>query len=87
MATLKTQYAILGLLKMIGAASGYQLKKVMSESTEYFWSEAFGSIYPTFRKLEDQDLIARSGTESTGNWTSDIFPVSASWFHMGFGDF
>ena len=76
MATLKTQYAILGLLKMHGAASGYQLRKVMSESTEYFWSEAFGSIYPTFRKLEDQGLVTRSESKSSGKPTSIIYNIT-----------
>lgn len=77
MATLKTQYAILGLLKMVGAASGYKLKKIMSESTEYFWSEAFGSIYPTFRKLESQGLIIQTETESTGKRKSIIYSITA----------
>ncbi len=48
----------------------------MSESTEYFWSEAFGSIYPTLRKLENQGLIIRNGIENTGKRKNILYDIT-----------
>lgn len=48
----KTSYVLLGLLKSQGPLSGYDMKKLISESTVNFWSESFGAIYPTLHKLE-----------------------------------
>jgi len=53
----KTRYAILGILKTLGPKSGYALKKTMAESTAYFWSESFGSLYPTLAQLEKEGAI------------------------------
>jgi PadR family transcriptional regulator AphA len=52
-----TPYAILGLLS-IEPMSGYDIRRNLDESLSYFWSESFGQIYPTLRKLEASRLIA-----------------------------
>ncbi len=52
----KTQYAILGALS-IRAMSGYEMKKMMSDSTNYFWTESNGQIYPTLAKLAKAKLV------------------------------
>jgi len=77
MTTPKTQYAILGLLNLFGASSGYQLKKVMAESTEHLWSEGFGSIYPTLQSLENQGLVIKNGIEGIGKRKSNIYAITA----------
>ncbi len=51
-----TQYAILGLLS-IEPMSGYDIRQNFAESLSYFWSESYGQIYPTLRKLELSRLI------------------------------
>lgn len=76
MATAKTQYALLGLLKTMGAQSGYQLKKTMSETTSHFWTEAFGSIYPTLGKLEKQGLIQKEGSAGTGKRETILYTIT-----------
>lgn len=52
----KTQYAVLGALS-IQPMSGYEIKKMMAESTNYFWSESNGQIYPTLAKLAKNKLV------------------------------
>lgn len=52
----KTQFAILGALS-IESMSGYKIKKMMSESTNHFWSESNGQIYPTLAKLTNSSFV------------------------------
>ena len=51
-----TTYAVLGLLS-IEPMSGYDIRRNLEESLSHFWSESFGQIYPTLRKLEAARLI------------------------------
>lgn len=55
----KSQFAILGMLALLKKSSGYDLKKHMESSTEYFWKETFSSIYPVLEDLENQNLIVK----------------------------
>lgn len=55
----KSQFAILGMLGLLKACSGYDLKKKMESSTQYFWKETFSSIYPVLEDLENQKLIKK----------------------------
>ena len=48
----KSRYAILGMLAL-EAASGYQIKKEMEESTSNFWHESYGQIYPILKLLTE----------------------------------
>src|SRR5712692_7370073 len=52
-----TPYAILGLLS-IEPMSGYDIRRNLEESLSYFWSESYGQIYPTLKRLEAARLIA-----------------------------
>lgn len=55
----KSQFAILGMLAILKKSSGYDLKKHMESSTQYFWKETFSSIYPVLEDLEKQKLITK----------------------------
>lgn len=55
----KSQFAILGMLALLKESTGYDLKKHMESSTQYFWKETFSSIYPVLEDLENQKLIVR----------------------------
>ena len=61
----KTQFVILGMLSS-GAKSGYAIRKSMQESTQNFWNESNGQLYPTLAKLRDKKLISTSD-QSTGD--------------------
>ena len=43
---------VLGFL-MERAMTGYEIKKTMEKSTNFFFNTSFGNIYPTLKKLED----------------------------------
>lgn len=47
---------LLGFL-MDGEKTGYEIKKYMENSTDYFFNTGFSSIYPKFRKLEKDGLV------------------------------
>lgn len=63
----KSQFAILGMLALLKKSSGYDLKKHMESSTEYFWRETFSSIYPVLEDLEKQKLIVKIDTSIRRN--------------------
>jgi DNA-binding PadR family transcriptional regulator len=52
-----SRFAILGMLALGNKKSGYDLKKAIAASTANFWSESYGNIYPTLRKLLEEDAI------------------------------
>ena len=64
--TLKSRYAILGILANAPGSSGYDIHRLMKESTDFFWKESFSSIYPVLETLEKQRLIAQVEVSSSG---------------------
>lgn len=57
----KSKYAVLGALS-ICPGSGYDIKKLMEQSTSNFWNESYGQIYPILKQLIEEGL-ATSTTE------------------------
>jgi DNA-binding PadR family transcriptional regulator len=56
-----TGYVILGMLAL-GARTGYDVKRIVDDSTRFFWAASYGQIYPELRRLEDDGLV--EGTSS-----------------------
>lgn len=54
-----TGKVILGMLRM-RPRSGYEIKSFVDDSTRFFWSAGYGSIYPELKRLREADLIAGS---------------------------
>jgi len=52
-----SRFAILGMLALGKKQSGYDLKKAIATSTANFWSESYGNIYPTLKKLLKEGAI------------------------------
>lgn len=50
---------LLGLL-LSGKKTGYQIRKIMSKSTGYFFNTSYGSIYPAFHKLMKKNHVTVS---------------------------
>ena len=40
-----TAYVILGMLGL-GARTGYDIKRIVDQSTRFFWAASYGQIYP-----------------------------------------
>lgn len=53
----KTRYAILGMLSF-SPKSGYEIGKAIQNSTNYFWSESDGQLYPILKQLTEEGLVA-----------------------------
>lgn len=53
----QTTWAVLGMLS-IQPMSGYDLHKAIEGSIAHFWSESFGQIYPTLKKLVAAGMVA-----------------------------
>lgn len=61
----RTKFTILGMLSL-SPASGYEITKRIKSSTNYFWSESEGQIYPTLAKCVQEELIV-CDEEKTGS--------------------
>ncbi len=72
----KSQFAILGMLGLLKKSSGYDLKKHMEASTQYFWKESFSSIYPVLEELEKQKLIVEVEKTRKSNRTCNIYTLT-----------
>ncbi|QOR36268.1 PadR family transcriptional regulator [Clostridium sp. 'deep sea'] len=71
----KTQYAILGLLN-VKPMTGYDIKKYIEQSIGYFWSENYGSIYPTLKKLCEDGLITKKEVNNVSTPNSKIYTIT-----------
>ena len=56
---------MLGFL-MDGSKTGYEIKKTMEQSTEFFFTTSLGSIYPAFKKLEREGLVEMAESIEAG---------------------
>ena len=57
-----TAEALLGLLSL-EPMTGYEIRKMVDSSIGNFWSESYGQIYPTLKRLEKEGAIT-SKTET-----------------------
>lgn len=73
----KSQFAILGMLALLKKSSGYDLKKHMEESTQYFWKETFSSIYPVLEDLEKQKLIVKMDIPTKNDRKRNLYTLTA----------
>ena len=71
----RTHFAILGFLTL-GPMSGYDIKKLVEESTENFWSESLGQIYPALRRLTEEGLIEKAEAPSEGGRPRNVYSIN-----------
>lgn len=71
----KTRCAILGVLRF-EPSTGYEIRKLLSETTIHFWKESYGQIYPTLEALRDEGKIevAERSTEGRQQVSYRILP-------------
>lgn len=68
-----TSHAVLGVLRF-GPSTGYEIRKLLQETTAHFWKESYGQIYPTLKKLESEGLIVIQ-TKETGGRESKRYKI------------
>lgn len=64
----RSRHAVLGVLSH-GDATGYEIRKLLAETTSHFWKESYGQIYPTLEKLRSEGLIEVVSHETSGRET------------------
>jgi PadR family transcriptional regulator AphA len=72
----KSRYAIMGMLAL-KPASGYQIKKLMEESTSNFWSESYGQIYPILKQLTENGLATSHTEKQDGKPERTIYTLTS----------
>jgi PadR family transcriptional regulator AphA len=71
----KSRYAILGLLSL-KPMSGYELKKMIEQSTHHFWHEHFPQIYPMLKQLEAENLTISHVEHNEGRPERHIYTLT-----------
>lgn len=69
-----TAKVILGMLRM-QPRSGYELKGFVDESTSFFWSAGYSSIYPELKRLREAGLIEGS-EDPTGDRRRVVYELT-----------
>jgi DNA-binding PadR family transcriptional regulator len=72
----KSRYAILGMLAL-EPASGYQIKKLMEQSTSNFWGESYGQIYPILKLLTEEGLTTSHTEKQEGKPERNNYTITA----------
>jgi PadR family transcriptional regulator AphA len=73
-----SRFAILGMLAFGKKKSGYDLKKAIAASTANFWSESYGNIYPTLRKLLAEGAIREDSEKPPpGKRQKQLYSITA----------
>ena len=70
----KSRYAILGILSQ-KPSSGYDIGRMMQQSTNHFWQESDASIYPMLKTLEVEGKV-KAHPERTGKRKRTIFEIT-----------
>lgn len=71
----KSQFAILGMLSL-SPMSGYEIRRAMEKSTNHFWKESDGQLYPTLEKLVKEGKINRQQVRQHGARKSHIYELT-----------
>ncbi|MGL5931023.1 MAG: PadR family transcriptional regulator, partial [Dermatophilaceae bacterium] len=67
----QTDLAVLGALST-GPMTGYEVRRLITETLGHFWSESFGQIYPALARLERDGFVRRSGAGRTSGSALEI---------------
>jgi PadR family transcriptional regulator AphA len=56
--------------------TGYDLKKYMDNSTQFFWHAKLSQIYPTLKQLEAKGLVGAKAVPQTGKPDKKIYSIT-----------
>jgi PadR family transcriptional regulator AphA len=76
MAGRASDYAVLGMLTL-GPMSGYDIRRNVAVSIAHFWSESYGQIYPTLKRLEAEGLARKDGDSRAGGRLRQQYAITA----------
>ena len=69
------KYTLLGFLSY-GPLTGYDLKKHMDNSTQFFWYAGLSQIYPTLKKLAEEGLVEATVIPQEGKPDKKIYLIT-----------
>jgi PadR family transcriptional regulator AphA len=70
-------HTILGFLSL-GPSTGYDLKKHMESSTQFFWHAELSQIYPALKQLEGKGLVTFEVIPQEGKPDKKIYAITAT---------
>lgn len=70
-----TQDALLGILSM-SPMSGYTIRSVIEQSIGNFWSESFGQIYPSLKRLTAEGMIEKKTERQKGRPDRNVYSLT-----------
>lgn len=73
----KSRFAIMGMLALAPKSSGYDIKKLMEGSTQYFWKETYSSIYPVLQGLVKEGLVAQHENPATSGRQRNVYALTS----------
>ncbi len=72
------EFALLGLICLHQGVTGYELNRIIKESTGYMLSASLSHIYPTLRKLHDRGLVSCSGIPMKNRPDKKVYLITAT---------
>jgi len=72
--TNRTQYSILGFLAS-KSGTGYDIRNWL-DGISSMWHESYGQIYPTLKRLTDEELVTRSATEGAKGSDKYVYSIT-----------
>jgi len=71
----RSKYAMLGMLS-IRPMSGYDIKKAVEGSINYFWTESYGQIYPMLKTLVAERLVTKTVRKQAGKPDRHVYALT-----------
>jgi PadR family transcriptional regulator, regulatory protein AphA len=68
---------ILGFLNL-GSMTGYDLKKYIDNSTQFFWHAELSQIYPALKQLEARGLVSAEVIPQDGKPDKKVYSITAA---------
>jgi DNA-binding PadR family transcriptional regulator len=75
---LDLEFALLGLLRLHQGVTGYELNRIIKESTGYMLSASLSHIYPTLRKLHDRGLVSYNDIPMKNRPNKKVYLITAA---------
>src|SRR5512146_153104 len=69
---------LLGLIRLHQGVTGYELNRIIKESTGYMLSASLSHIYPSLRKLHDRGLVSYSDIPMKNRPNKKVYLITAA---------
>src|SRR5512136_1799939 len=72
------EYVLLGLIRLHEGVTGYELNRIIKESTGYLMSASLSHIYPTLRKLHERGLVSYRDIPLNNRPDKKVYKITAA---------